>query len=93
MSNFYYGLIVGRFQTFHNGHRVMIDTALRLCDHLVIFIGSSQESRTLKNPFNYELRKQMIELTFSDEYIEKNIPGYLSPKYEMIKEKLLREKK
>ena len=44
------GIIVGRFQTFHNGHKDMIDRAVELCEEVGIFIGSSQESGTFKNP-------------------------------------------
>ena len=45
------GILVGRFQTLHAGHQQMIETALSLCDQVGIFVGSSQESGTQKNPF------------------------------------------
>ena len=54
------GLIVGRFQTLHLGHQAMIDTADALCEKVVVFIGSSQESGTAKNPFTYETRKKYL---------------------------------
>ena len=60
------GITVGRFQTFHNGHKYMIDKALELCDTVGIFIGSSQESGTSKNPFDYETRKMIIETVYKD---------------------------
>ena len=44
------GIMVGRFQTLHIGHEQMIRTGLELCDEVGIFIGSSQESGTEKNP-------------------------------------------
>ena len=45
------GILVGRFQVVHAGHEQMIRTAMALCDRVGIFIGSSQESGTSKNPF------------------------------------------
>ena len=54
------GIIVGRFQTFHNGHRMMIDKATELCERVGVFIGSSQESGTSKNPFTYETREGIL---------------------------------
>ena len=54
------GIVVGRFQTFHNGHRQMIAKAVELCDEVGVFIGSSQEAGTVKNPFDYETRKRLI---------------------------------
>lgn len=53
-------MIIGRFQTFHNGHRDMIDKAIALCDSVGVFIGSSQEHGTEKNPFTYELREELL---------------------------------
>ena len=60
------GILVGRFQTLHAGHQQMIETALSLCDQVGIFVGSSQESGTQKNPFPYALRKRMLEKLFGD---------------------------
>ena len=44
------GVVCGRFQTFHIGHESLIDTALRLCDRVLILIGSAQEYGTERNP-------------------------------------------
>lgn len=54
------GFIVGRFQPMHSGHLEMMRRALELCDNLVILVGSSQESRTEKNPFTFEERAGFI---------------------------------
>lgn len=58
---FQLGLIVGRFQTLHAGHRDMLDKACAVCDRVGVFIGSSQESGTLKNPFTYPERRAMLQ--------------------------------
>lgn len=60
------GILLGRFQTFHKGHQEMIDKALELCGRVGIFIGSSQESGTNKNPFPYEMRKEMLQRIYGD---------------------------
>lgn len=56
--------VIGRFQPFHDGHKALIERALELSPHVVVFVGSVQESRTEKNPFTYEERRAMIKATF-----------------------------
>lgn len=60
------GITVGRFQTFHKGHQNMIGKALELCDRVGVFIGSSQESGTNKNPFPYEMRERILKKIYGD---------------------------
>ena len=61
---FQLGILVGRFQTMHLGHEQMIQTAIDLCEEAAVFIGSSQESGTSKNPLSYELRRQLLQNVF-----------------------------
>ena len=61
------GITVGRFQVFHNGHKSMIDKAVELCGRVGVFIGSSQESGTNKNPFSYEMRESVIRKIYKEE--------------------------
>lgn len=67
------GLIVGRFQVLHNGHEKMIRKSIELCEKTLIFIGSSQESMTQKNPFSYEFRKEMISDIFWEEIFDGSV--------------------
>lgn len=60
------GILVGRFQTLHLGHVQMIETAVSLCGQVGIFVGSSQESGTSKNPFPYALRREMLNRLFGE---------------------------
>ncbi len=60
------GIIVGRFQTFHTGHEDMISTAIKLCDKVGVFVGSAQESGTMKNPFTYTARERILKKVFGD---------------------------
>ena len=60
------GILVGRFQTLHSGHTDMINRAIELCDKVGIFVGSSNESGTSKNPFSYETREDMLKTVFGN---------------------------
>jgi cytidyltransferase-like protein len=71
------GLVHGRFQLFHHGHLAYISTALTACDFLYIGITSPKGpfteetaarwgARPEDNPFSYEERKAMIELTLAE---------------------------
>ncbi len=60
------GILVGRFQTLHSGHIDMISRAAELCDKVGVFVGSSDESGTSKNPFSYETREDMLKTVFGD---------------------------
>ena len=56
-----FAVYIGRFQPFHLGHVHVINEALQDSQNLVIFIGSANESRTVKNPFTYEERASVIK--------------------------------
>ena len=60
------GVLVGRFQGVHNGHIMMIDTALSACERVGVLIGSANESGTNKNPFTYETRRKMLDKIYGD---------------------------
>ena len=47
-----YGVYIGRFQPLHNAHWRTIEFALSQVDCLIIVIGSSNQPRTIKNPFS-----------------------------------------
>ncbi len=66
MKPFDLGIMVGRFQTFHIGHAYMIEKAVAVCEHVGVFVGSSQESGTAKNPFTYEQRETYLRRAFGD---------------------------
>lgn len=55
---------IGRFQGFHFGHKnVVLDAISRLAPDgkLLMFLGSSNQPRTVKNPFTFTERAQMIK--------------------------------
>ena len=56
--------VIGRFQPFHKGHKAFIKKALSVSKRVIVFIGSSQENRTEKNPFRPCERMKMILASF-----------------------------
>lgn len=54
------GVYIGRFQPFHNGHQAILYAALQKYDHVLVLIGSTDQPRTIKNPWSYQERADMI---------------------------------
>lgn len=63
------GFIVGRFQLCHKGHEELINIGKSLCEKFVVIVGSTNESRTVKNPFTFEERKEMIHTVCGEDVI------------------------
>jgi len=61
------GMIVGRFQPFHNGHLNAIKYILKDVDDVIIIIAASQQSHQTANPFTAGERYNMIHKTLLDE--------------------------
>lgn len=59
------GLVHGRFQPFHNGHKFLVDEMLKECDVGVVLIGSAVK-KDEKNIFDLETRKQMIQSIYGE---------------------------
>jgi cytidyltransferase-like protein len=60
-------LIVGRFQHFHIGHRSLVENAYKLCDRVLILVGSTQESGTVRNPYLPSTRIDVIRGIYGNE--------------------------
>ena len=60
MHEYKTALFIGRFQPFHNGHLYSLNKCLEIAEKVVIAVGSSQESGTENNPWDYKLRKRMV---------------------------------
>lgn len=52
---------IGRFSPFHRGHSEVLKNALLTSKRVLILIGSADQPRTVKNPFTWSERGQMIE--------------------------------
>ena len=66
MKKYNLGLICGRFGPIHKGHQSIINTSIERCDKTLIFVGSAQESGTLRNPFSADFRMDLIRKVFPD---------------------------
>jgi nicotinamide-nucleotide adenylyltransferase len=64
------GLMVGRFQPFHNGHLYLSNQILQECDELIIAIGSAQFNYIYKDPFTAGERVLMIHAALSESKVD-----------------------
>ena len=53
-------VFVGRFQPLHIGHQAVIDSALERAGTVLLLVGSSNRARSLRNPFSFPEREEMI---------------------------------
>lgn len=51
---------LGRFQPFHKGHESVVKKALAISERVLIIIGSTNQARSIKNPWSYAERVEMI---------------------------------
>ena len=58
-------VFIGRFQPFHNGHKRVIDKALTLAEQVLVLVGSSNLGRSMRNPFTFEERRDLILETYA----------------------------
>ena len=56
------GIFIGRFQPVHQGHIHAIGVAASQVQKLYILVGSANQCRSIKNPWTFEERKQMLHL-------------------------------
>jgi len=57
-------IFIGRFQPFHVEHKRIVDTALEKANNVLVLVGSSGKARTVRNPFTFEERRDMISGSF-----------------------------
>lgn len=72
------GLVIGRFQPFHNGHAHIITRALEDNEFVVVVIGSSGHPKTIKNPWTHLQRTEMISAFARDMRIDSNRIQFVS---------------
>ena len=82
MNNIKYDIIVyiGQFQPPNRAHMEIITRALALGSYVIILIGSAGQPRTIKNPFSWDERAQMIRLSLTPEQRERT--SYMYPLYD-----------
>jgi bifunctional NMN adenylyltransferase/nudix hydrolase len=63
------GIFIGRFQPIHNGHIHAIGVAASQVQKLYILVGSANQCRSIRNPWTFDERKQMLQLKLHSERI------------------------
>lgn len=58
------GIFLGRFQPFHLAHQYTVEQIIADGKQPTIFVGSSQEQGTAKNPYHVQDRINMIKLVY-----------------------------
>jgi nicotinamide-nucleotide adenylyltransferase len=66
------GLVIGRFQPFHLGHKYLIEEALKVCDKIIIGIGSSNVSDK-SNPYSFEQRERFLREFVNNEKLDNKV--------------------
>lgn len=59
------GVLIGRFQPFHQGHERILQEALNQAENVVVVLGSSFQARDAKDPFTWQERAAMITACLS----------------------------
>lgn len=71
-----YGILIGRFQPFHKGHEAIINKIKEDGRTPIVFIGSSQESKTERNPYSFEERRDIIKAAVGSDISVLPLPDY-----------------
>lgn len=78
-------VFIGRFQPFHNGHKAVIDAALKQAKEVIVVVGSSFAARNTRNPFTFEERKAMIDSVYKDECNYAGAQGFIkTPRVKVV---------
>lgn len=65
MKKYDIAVVIGRFQPLHIAHEELIKSALQTAKHVLVLVGSANESRTNRNPLTFHERRNIIEIVFS----------------------------
>lgn len=60
-------VFIGRFQPPHLGHLAVIHQALKCARKVIVLVGSAWQARSLRNPWSFEERSQMLRSAFDDD--------------------------
>lgn len=63
-------VFIGRFQPLHKGHERVIRKAFEKSKNVLILIGSASNASSVRNPFSFEERKEMVKAVFPDAIVE-----------------------
>lgn len=64
---FDYAVAIGRFQPVHQGHVALLQAGLQTASRMVVLAGSAGQARSVKNPFTWQERAQMLHDALSEQ--------------------------
>lgn len=70
---YHLAVTIGRFQPIHRGHVDLIRMATGLADHTLILVGSSNAAPSPRNPWRFNERREMIELSLDYAKVGANV--------------------
>jgi len=77
---------IGRFQPLHNGHANINQKISQLAKKVVVIIGSKSNPVTVKNPWSYDERVEMIQNSTHVQYMKiHGVEDYVYDDYTWIK--------
>ncbi|MFK8011957.1 MAG: bifunctional nicotinamide-nucleotide adenylyltransferase/Nudix hydroxylase [Marinicellaceae bacterium] len=59
-------IFIGRFQPFHTGHLKVVENAMAQADKVIMLIGSAHQPRSIRNPWSFQERDEMIRICLSE---------------------------
>lgn len=74
-----FAVVIGRFQPLHFGHLSIISKALEQAETVAIYIGSSNNTGTSRNPYDYLVRLNMIYGVADYFYFDSHKKIYIKP--------------
>ncbi|MBD9359735.1 bifunctional nicotinamide-nucleotide adenylyltransferase/Nudix hydroxylase [Methylomonas fluvii] len=66
MTKYQKAIVIGRYQIYHKGHEQLTRRALEIADKVLVIVGSSFQSRNIRNPFKWTERAAMIAATLPE---------------------------
>jgi bifunctional NMN adenylyltransferase/nudix hydrolase len=67
MREYNLAVFIGRFQPFHYEHLAVLEEALKIAEQVIVVIGSYRVAPSIKNPFTFEERREMMSRCLSDQ--------------------------
>ena len=74
-------VFVGRMQPPHKAHIEIIKRALTLSKHVIVLIGSANMPRTIKNPWTWQERKEMITACLTKDEVARTFFSGINDSY------------
>ncbi len=63
-------VFIGRFQPFHKGHERVVQRATLMSKNVLVLAGSAETASSIRNPFSFNERKEMINSVFPEVIVE-----------------------